>query len=134
MARDRDLRAVLPVGMLFGFLVFLATSLAGSGGSFTFANFFIFLVSLGRPVVPPLYAALILAPAVAVYCSLLVYSTVPPATGAVRLRVALFLPLLSAVVGLAWVYAAVSTLPNSLLSFTVPGLALVAVLWVYMRR
>jgi len=140
MARSRGIIVVLlPVGLELGLLAFITTTLLGFGGTLTFAGFFDFLVSATRAQAPTsaisaLSGLAVLVPSVAVYCSLLVYSTIPTATSAIQPRVNFVLPLVSAAVSLGWVYAAVLVLPNSLLSFTVPGLALVAVLWGYMRR
>jgi hypothetical protein len=140
MARNRSLVVVLlPVALELGLLVFIATTLQGFGGTFTFARFFDFLVAVTRSevaarAIPVLPALSVLVPSVAVYCSLLVYATIPTATSGIVPRVNFVLPLLSAAVSLGWVYAAVLILPNSLLSFTVPGFVLVAVIWGYMRR
>lgn len=140
MARNRSLIVVLlPIGLELGLLAFIATTLIGFGGTLTFPGFFDFLVSATRSQVPTraisaLSGLPILVPSVAVYCSLLVYSTIPTATSVVQPKVNFVLPLLSAALSLGWVYAAVLILPNSLLSFTVPGFTLVAVLWGYMRR
>lgn len=140
MVQGRSLVVVLlPIALESGLLVFFATTLLGFGGTFTFARFFDFLVSaaasnLPTRAIPALSALPVLVASVGVYCSLLVYATVPTATSVVQPRVNLVLPLLSAAVSLGWVYAAVLMLPNSLLSFTVPGFVLVAVLWGYMRR
>jgi hypothetical protein len=140
MVRDQRLvRVLLPVAFELGLLVFIASTLSGSVGTFTFANFFDFLVSATRSgsparAIPPLPALSILVSSVAVYCSLLVYATIPTSASPVQPKANFVLPLMSAAVSLGWVYAAVLILPNSLLSFTVPGIALVAVLWGYMRR
>jgi hypothetical protein len=140
MVRNRSLVAVLlPIALEFGFLVFIATTVAGFGGTLTFAGFFDFLVAVTTSKIPAttisgLTALSILVPSVAVYCSLLVYSTIPTATSVVQPKVTFILPLLSAAVSLGWVSVAVLILPNSLLSFTVPGFILVALLWGYMRR
>jgi hypothetical protein len=140
MVRNRSLVVViLPIALELGFLVFIATTVAGFGGTFTFAGFFDFLVAVTASRVPAttiaaLTALSILTTSVVVYCSLLVYSTIPTATSVVQPKVTFILPLLSAAVSLGWVYAAIFTLPNSLLSFTFPGFVLVALLWGYMRR
>jgi len=140
MARSRGLVVVvLPIGLELGLLAFIAVTLLGFGGALTFAGFFDFLVSATRAQAPTSSISAqsglaVLVPSVAVYCSLLVYSTIPTASSAIEPRVNFVLPLVSAAVSLGWVYAAVLVLPNSLLSFTVPGFALVAVLWGYMRR
>jgi len=140
MTRNRSLVVVLlPVALELGLLVFIATTLQGFGGTFTFARFFDFLVAVTRSevaarVIPALPALSVVVPSVAVYCSLLVYATIPTPTSVTVPRVNFVLPLLSAAVSLGWVYAAVLVLPNSLLSFTVPGFILVAVIWGYMRR
>jgi hypothetical protein len=140
MVRNRRLVVVLlPIALELGFLIFIATSVAGFGGTFTFASFFDFLVTVTTSKTPAatisaLTSLSVLVPSVAVYCSLLVYSTIPATTSVVQPKVTFILPLLSAAVSLGWVYAAVLILPNSLLSFTVPGVILVALLWGYMRR
>ena len=140
MLRGRRLTAVLlPIGFESGLLVYFVTTLLGSSGTFTFAHFFDYMISASVSnaaprAIPALSALPVLAASVAVYCSLLVYATIPTAASVVQPRMNFVLPLLSAAVSLAWVYAAVLILPNSLLSFAVPGFALVAVLWVYMRR
>ena len=140
MARNRSLVAVLlPVALELGMLAFVVTTLLGFKGTLTFSGFFDFLVAATRSqvsasTISALFGLTILVPSVAVYCSLLVYSTIPTPTSAVQPKVNFVLPLLSAALSLGWVYAAVLILPNSLLSFTVPGFALVAVLWGYMRR
>jgi hypothetical protein len=140
MVRNRSLVAVLlPISLELGFLIFISTSVAGFGGTFSFTSFFDFLVGVttskaSAATLSGLTSLSILVPSVAVYCSLLVYSTIPTATSVVQSKVTFILPLLSAAVSLGWVYAAVLILPNSLLSFTVPGIILVALLWGYMRR
>ena len=140
MLRGRSLVAVLlPVGFESGLLVFFVTTLLGSSGTFTFARFFDDLIAAsvsnpGTRAIPALSALPVLAASVAVYCSLLLYATIPTVASVVQPRVNFVLPLLGAAVSLIWVYAAVLILPNSLLSFTLPGFVLVAVLWVYMRR
>ncbi|HVB96079.1 MAG TPA: hypothetical protein VND41_05710 [Nitrososphaerales archaeon] len=140
MVRSRRLVVVLlPIALELGFLVFIAASVAEFRGTLTFAGFFDFLVAVTTSKTPTttisaLTALSILVTSVAAYCSLLVYSTIPTATSVVQPKVTFILPLLSAAVSLGWVYAAVLMLPNSLLSFTVPGIILVALLWGYMRR
>ncbi|HEV2389227.1 MAG TPA: hypothetical protein VGS04_00735 [Nitrososphaerales archaeon] len=140
MARSRSLVVVLlPLALELGLLVFIATTLQGFAGTFTFARFFDFLVASTRSevasrAIPALPALSVILPSIAVYCSLLVYATIPTAASVIVPRVNLVLPLLGAAVSLAWVYAAILVLPNSLLSFTVPGFLLVAVVWRYARR
>ncbi len=135
MAGGRRLAGVLlPVGLEFGSLVFIATALFGSSAPFTLSSFFDFLAFLHGAEVPASYAALILVPSVAVYCSLLVYPAASGATGGARTRVAAALPLASAAVSLCWVYASVLFVADSFLSLTLPGLVLVVALLVYMRR
>lgn len=139
MARGERLVAVLlPVGLEFGLLAFTGTTVLLFNGTFTFSGFFNSLVSLGRaaasPVGIPAAAALpILVPSVALYCSLLLYSATQ-ATTSLQPRVTFVLPLVAAAVSLGWVYAAVLLLPDSLLSMTIPGFALVTVIWAYMRK
>lgn len=140
MLRGRGLASVLLLlGFESGLLVYFVTTLLGSSGPFTFARFFDYMISasVSNPTpraVPALSELPVLAASVAIYCSLLVYATIPTPASVVQPRVNFVLPLLSAAVSLAWVYAAVLILPNSLLSFAVPGFALVALLWIYMRR
>jgi hypothetical protein len=140
MARKRSLTTVLlSITLEFGFLIFIATLLMGFGSTFTLGGFFDFVVAVTKSeisigTIPALSTLSILVPSVVVYCSLLVYSTIPSTTSAVQPKVTFLLPLLSAAVALVWVYAAVLIVPNSLLSFTVPGLTLVVVLWGFMRR
>jgi hypothetical protein len=140
MRRGRGLVPVLlPIGFESGLLVYFVTTLLGSSGTFSFARFFDYMISasVSNPsprAIPALSALPVLAASVALYCSLLVYATIPTVASVVQPRVNFVLPLLGAAVSLVWVYAAILTVPNSLLSFAVPGFALVAVLWLYMRR
>lgn len=140
MVQTRSLIAVLvSLTLEFGFLTFAASTMLAFSGTFTFSSFFDFLIGaakadLASGMIPGLSSLGILVPSVAVYCSLLVYSTVPTANSVVIPKVSYLLPLLGAVVALAWVYSAVAIVPNTLLSFTVPGVVLVALLWAYMRR
>ena len=140
MSRHRSLASVLvSVTLEFGFLVFAATTLLGTGSSFTFANFFDFLVNavktdVAAGTIPQVSALFIVIPSAAVYCALLVYAAIPTATGEFQGRVAFVIPFLGAAVALAWVYGAANFLPNTLLSFTVPGIAIVALLWAYARN
>jgi hypothetical protein len=140
MAHYRSLTAVLlSVALEFGFLTFAATTMLAFSGTITFAGFFDFLIGAARAdvtagSVPALTTLYILVPSVAVFCSLLVYTTIPTATSLVPAKVTFVLPLLGAAIALAWVFAAVLFIPNTLLSFTVPGIVIAALLWAYMRR
>ena len=138
-------QVVLPLGLEFGFLVFAVGAMLGFSGSFALGNFFDFLISsakydLALGAVPAVSTLIILVPSVALYCGLLVYSTLPTSAtkkttaGAVPAKVMLVLPMASAAISLAWVFVGVSFFPNTLLSFGAPGLILVVLLWAYMRR
>lgn len=140
MTQNRSLIAVLvSLTLEFGFLTFAASTMLAFSGSFTFGTFFDFLIGaakfdVGAGTIPDLSALFILVPSVAMYCSLLVYTTIPTATSMVPPKVTFVLPLLAAAASAGWVYATVSILPNTLLSFTVPGIIIVALLWAYMRQ
>jgi hypothetical protein len=140
MTQNRNLIAILvSLTLEFGFLTFAASSMLGFSGTFTFANFFDFLIGaakfdLGAGTIPFLDSYLILVPSAAVYLALLVYVTIPTSTSVVPPKVTFVLPLLGAVVALGWVYASVIVVPNTLLSFTLSGIIVVALLWAYMRR
>lgn len=140
MTRTRSLTAVVfPFALEFGFLAFAGGAMLGFGGTFTLGNFFDFMISSAKSQVvvasvPEFSALLILVPSVALFCSLLVYATVPGATGAVPSKVTFVLPLLSVALALGWVVLGVAVEPNTLLSFTAPGMIVVALLWAYMRR
>ena len=139
MTQNRGLTAVvLPLMLEFGFLAFSAGAMLGFAGTFTMGNFFDFLIASSKQVatgaVPGFSPALILVPSVALYCALLVYSTIPTARGAIAPKVTFVLPLLSAAASLGWVVAGFTLLPNTLLSFTAPGIIVAALLWAYMRR
>ena len=85
MTQNRSLTAViLPVALEFGFLTFAAGAMLGFSGSFTLGNFFDFLIAFAKNAiavgsVPEFSVLLILIPAVALYCALVVYATVPSA-------------------------------------------------------
>jgi hypothetical protein len=140
MTQNRSLVAVLvPLTLEFGFLTFAATTLLSLAGAFTFGNFFDFLIGaakidLAAGTIPDLSALFILVPSVAVYCSLMVYTTIPTSTSSVPPKVTFVLPLLGAAAAAGWVFLTVTAVPNTLLSFTVPGIIIVALLWAYMRR
>lgn len=140
MTRNRSLIAVLlSITLEFGFLTFSASTMLGFGGSFTLGNFFDFLIGaaksdLAAGTIPELSTLFLLVPSVALYCALLVYTTIPTTTSIVPPKVTFVLPLLSAATALGWVFATVFFVPNTLLSFTVPGIIVVALLWAYMRR
>jgi hypothetical protein len=140
MAQNRGLTAViLPLALEYGLLIFAATAMSGFVGTFTLDNFFDFLISAAKTPavagsVPAYFSPLILGPSMAIFCGLLVYATIPKATSFVPPRVAFVLPLISAAVALGWVVAAVVIVPNTLLSFTAPGIVIVGLLWAYTRR
>jgi hypothetical protein len=140
MTQNRSLAVVLlPLTLEFGFLTFATSAMLGFGGTFTLGNFFDFLIAAAKldvtvGTVPQFSTLLILVPSVALYCALLIYTTIPTATSAVPPKVTFILPLLSAAVALGWVVVGVSIVPNTLLSFTAPGIIVVALLWAYMRR
>ncbi|MDA4117822.1 MAG: hypothetical protein OK455_05705 [Thaumarchaeota archaeon] len=140
MTRNRTLIGVLlSITLEFGFLTFAASTMLAFSGSFGFGNFFDFLISAARTdlaagTIPKFTAIIILVPSIATYCSLLVYVTVADATSRFSPKATFVLPLFGAVVALGWVFAAVTFVPNTLLSFTVPGIVVVALLWAYVRR
>jgi hypothetical protein len=140
MRQNRSLTAVLlPLALEFGFLTFAAGAMLSYGSTFTFGNFFDFLIAVAKVdvatgTIPELWAILILVPSVAIYCALLVYATISTATGAIPSKVTFVLPLLSVAIALVWVLSAIAYIPNTLLSFTAPGILVVVLLWVYMRR
>jgi len=140
MTQNRSLIAVLvSLTLEFGFLTFAASTMLAFAGTFTFGNFFDFLIGaakfdVGAGTIPDLSTIFILVPSVAMYCSLMVYTTIPTATSVVPPKVTFVLPLLGAAAAAGWVFATVVILPNTLLSFTVPGIIIVALLWAYMRR
>ncbi len=140
MTRNRSLIAVMiSITLEFGFLTFAASTMLGFGGTFTFGNFFDFLIAAAKldvaaGSVPALSTLFLIVPSVIVYIALLVYVTVPTTSSIVPPRVTFLLPLIAAVASLGWVLATVSFIPNTLLSFTVPGIVIVGLLWAYMRR
>jgi hypothetical protein len=140
MRENRRLTAViLPLATEFGFLIFAAAAILNTGGTFTLGNFFDFLIASAKldaalGTVPAFSTLLILVPSVAMYCGLLVYATVPAATATVSPKVTFVLPLLGTAVALVWTVAGIIISPNTLLSFTAPGIIVVVLLWIYMRR
>ena len=140
MSRVRSLTSVIvSLTLEFGFLVFASTTLLDTANTYTLANFFDFLVSAVRTdvsvgTIPQVSALFIVVPSAAMFCALLVYAAITSAAGAIQARVTFVIPFFGAVVALAWVYSASIFLPNSLLSFTIPGMAIVALLWAYARR
>jgi hypothetical protein len=139
MMGSRNPFLLLSPALEFCFLAFAASSLFAFGGTFSFADFFQFLVGAANSALSsgpaPGYSALyILVPSVVTFCSLIVRVTIPTPESATPPRVTFVLPLLAAVVGLAWIYAGVRVAPNTLLSFTVPGVVIAGALFAYMRR
>ncbi len=140
MTRNRSLVPVLlSITLEFAFLTFGASAVLGFGGTFTFGNFFDFLISAAKlhiasGTIPELSTLFLVVPSVVVYCALLVYATIPTTSSVVPPKVTFVLPLLAAVVSLGWVLATVSFVPNTLLSFTAPGIIIVGLLWAYMRK
>lgn len=140
MARTRNLLAVIPSFTLeFGLLIFASTSLLGYTGTFNFGNYFDFLVGAARSdisagAIPGLSTISILVPSIVMYCALLVFTTASTAETGVPPRVAFVMPLLGALFALAWIFSGALFVRNTLLTFTVPGIAVAAFLWAYMRR
>jgi hypothetical protein len=140
MMRSRDsMQLLLSPAVTFGFLAFAASSLLASVNTFSFANFLQLLLNLANldlssEAIPGLSTIFLLIPSVVVFCSLLVRITVPTPMSATPSRVSFVLPLLGAAVGLGWASAGVRVAPNTLLSFTVPGVMIVVVLYAYLRR
>lgn len=130
---------VLGPALIFAFLAFAASSLVAFTNAFSFASFFPYLVQyasidLSAGTVPGLSSVYLLVPSVVMFCSLVVRVTVPTPASATPPRVTFVLPLLGTAVSLGWVYAGASAVPNTLLSFTLPGLVIVGVLYAYIRR
>jgi hypothetical protein len=139
MTRSRNPFLLLSPALEFCFLAFAASSLLAISGTLSLTNFFIFLVgaanaALSSGPVPGLSTLYLLVPSLVTFCSLIVRITIPTPESATPPRVTFVLPLLAAVVGLAWIYAGVRVAPNTLLSFTVPGVLLAGALFAYMRR
>ncbi len=129
MARNRSLVAVLlPVALELGMLVFIATTLQGFAGHLHLRA--TSSTSWSPPprsevaarAIPALPALSVVVPSVAVYCSLLVYATIPTPTSVVQPKVNFVLPLLSAAVSLGWVYAAVLDAPEFAFILHRPGI------------
>ena len=139
MMRSRNPFLLLSPALEFCFLAFAASSLLAFGETFSLADFFTFLVKAGSAAlssgpVPGLSTPYLLVPSLVTFCSLIVRITIPTPESATPPRVTFVLPLLASVVGLAWIYAGVRFAPNTLLSFTVPGVLIAGALFAYMRR
>jgi hypothetical protein len=139
MMKSRNPLVLLSPAIEFCFLAFFASSLLAFADPLSFANFFLFLVSaltaaLSSGPIPGLSTLYLLVPSLVTFCSLIVRVTIPTPESAAHPRVTFVLPLLAAVVGLAWVYAGVRVAPNTLFSFTVPGILIAGALFAYMRR
>lgn len=139
MMRSRDPFLLLSPALEFGFLAFAASSLLVFTNTFALADFLQSLVgaanyALASGAIPGLSSVYILVPSVVMFCSLIVRITIPTPTSATPPRVTLVLPLLAAVVGLAWISAGVRVVPNTLVFFTVPGVLITGALYAYMRR
>jgi hypothetical protein len=139
MARSRNPFLLLSPAIEFCFLAFFASSLFAFRDPLSLANYFLFLVgaagaALSSGPVPGLSTLYLLVPSLVTFCSLIVRITIPTPESATPPRVTFVLPLLAAVVGLGWVYAGVRVAPNTLLSFTVPGVLIAGALFAYMRR
>ena len=139
MRSQNPLQLLLLPALVFAFLAFAASSLFAFANTFSFANFLQFLfdsanIDVSAGTIPGLSTLYLLIPSVVMLCSLFVRITLPTPTSATPSRVSLVLPLLGAAVGLGWVSAGVRAAPNTLLSFTVPGVVIVVVLYAYMRR
>jgi hypothetical protein len=140
MMRSRNpMQLLLSPALAFGLLAFAASSMLASVNTFSFANFFQSLLNLANldlssETIPGLSTLFLLIPSVVVFCSLFIRITVTTPMSATPSRVSFVLPLLGAVVGLGWISAGVRVAPNTLLSFTVPGVMIVVVLYAYLRR
>lgn len=140
MARNKGLvQVVLPISLEFGFLTFSASTLLGFPGTFTLGDFFDFLTSIAKSdlagaVIPQLSTIFLLVPSVTIYCALLVYAAIPGGTNVVSPKPTFVLPLLGSLLSLAWVFGSLYLSPNTLLSFTAPGIIIAGFLWAYMRR
>jgi len=140
MAKNRELIGVLfPAATDFAFLVFLVGVTSQATKPPSFGNLFQYLISSARSdlasgVSPLPFASSVLVPSAVVYCSLLVYATLPRTANGVSPRVALTLPLLSALVAIAWILNPARDVSSTLLSFTAPTLVVVALLWWFLRR
>ncbi|MGH9918070.1 MAG: hypothetical protein ACRD6W_04255 [Nitrososphaerales archaeon] len=138
--RSRDpLVVLLSPAFTFSFVAFAASSLVAFKSAFSFADFLQFLIraidsALSSGPVPGLSNLYLLVPSLVTFCSLIVRMTIPTPASAPPPRVTFVLPLLAAVVGLAWIYAGVQIAPNTLWSFTVPGVLMAGVLFAFMRR
>jgi hypothetical protein len=140
MTRSRDpIQLILLPALVFAVLASVSSSLVSYGNALSFANFLPFMfqyanIYLSTGTIPGFSALYLFVPSVVMLCSLAVRITVPTPTSATPPRVSLVLPLLGAAVGLGWFSAAGRTVPNTLLSFTIPAVIIVAVLYAYIRR
>ena len=140
MMRSQDpFQLILSPALIFAFVAFAASSQLAFANSFSFANFLSFLlqyanIDLSAGTIPTFSTLYLLVPSVVVFCSLVVRITVPTATSATPSRVSFLLPLLGAAVGLGWVSAGARFVPNTLVSFTLPAVIMVAALYAYIRR
>jgi len=140
MLRSRNLTWVLlSVVTEFSFLTFLSGILAQFRGTFTFGDFFDFLIlatktDIASGTAPQLSAPVLVVPAVAIYAALLVYCTIPKEDARTYPNTSFGLPLVGAAGALGWVWVAATFLPDTLLSFTGASVILVAVVWSLMRR
>jgi hypothetical protein len=139
MRSRNPLVVLLSPAFAFSFVAFAASSLVAFKSAFSLADFLQFLIraadsAVSSGPVPGLSSLYLLVPSVVTFCSLIVRITIPTPASATPPRVTFVLPLVAAVVGLTWLYAGVRVAPNTLLSFTVPGVLMAGALFAYMRR
>lgn len=140
MMRSKDpFQLLLSPALMFAFVAFAASSLLVFSNPFSFATYFPYLVQyanidLSSGVIPGLSSLYLLVPSVVMFCSLVVRITVPTPVSATPPRVTFILPLLGAAVSLGWVSLSARAVPNTLFSFTVPGIIAVAALYAYIRH
>lgn len=140
IVRSQDpFQLLLSPALIYGFLAFAATSLVAFSNPFSLADLFPYFVQyatvdLSAGVVPGLSSLYLLIPSVAMLCSLAVRITIPTPTSATPPRVEFVLPLFGVAVSLVWVFAGARAVPNTLLSFTLPGAIIVGLLYAYIRR
>jgi hypothetical protein len=140
MMRSRDpVQLLLLPALVFAVLAILSSSLVVFGNAISFASFLSFIsqytnIYLSAGIIPGSYTLYLLVPSVVMFCSLVVRITVPTPTSATPPRVSFVLPLLGAAVGLGWVSAWGRAVPDTLLTFTLPAVIIVVVLYAYLRR
>lgn len=140
MIRNRGLvRVLLPAVAGFALLTFLVGVTSKTNGTISFGNFLDYLISLAKSdllsgVSPLSSASSVPITSAVVYCSLLVYATLPATSGNVPPGVAFTFPLLSTLVASVWILNPLTSASGMLLSFTAPSLVIAASLWWFTRR